>query len=480
MFLRSISLSALALASCSTATTEDRAPRPNILLITLDTLRADHLSCYGYPMPTSPRIDAFAAAATRYAQCFATSSWTVPSHASLFTGRHPFEHGAYSYDVDVLQRNVYPLDDDHLTLAEVLAQEGYATGGVVCNTTYLDPYFRLNQGFETWDVERERAEGVNARALRWIDGWIDEHGSGVEGGKPFFLFLNYLDTHRPYNTTPKAGEALFRKKSKDLLNAMIERVLVEGQPAGDLADELIPQYDRAVRNVDAALGELFDALVERGLWDDTVVVLTSDHGEYFGEHELVEHSKDIYVEGLAVPLVVKRPYQTEGEVIATPASLVDVPRLILANLGRELEERLAARFRYVPGNHPILAELHYSRSKDLLSPDYGQRFRRVRTALYDGGYKYIQSSDGADELYRLADDPGETRNLIDAEPALAAELAAKLAAIQSRDRWDPGPPPRVAIDPGQLSEMQALGYAGEEDYDGDADAGGERREQRNR
>ncbi len=430
---------------------------PNVLLITLDTVRADHLSSYGYPKLTTPHLDVFASRATRYRTCFATSPWTVPSHASLFTGRHPFEHGAHSFEPSSARRiNVFPLDDGHETLAEVLRQEGYVTGGIVANRVYLDPVLNLDQGFETWQVKYVVSPKINRRVFRWLEQNRDQR---------FFLFVNYMDAHRPYNVTPAAGELRYPKAQypAHTLDALISRVMIEGEPPGELGELVVEQYDRAIRNLDAQLGRLFERLEALDLYDDTLIVITSDHGEYFGEHGLVEHSKDVYRQALEVPLIVKRAGQTRGEVVDTPASLVDVPRLILADISPDLLERHADRFPYALGSHPVIAENYFSRPKDVLHPAYGQRFRRVRTALIEGGYKYIHSSDGAHELYRLEDDPDEANDEIAALPERAQEMSDALRRLQERGRWVHAGAGELPLSPEQLEALRQLGYAEESD-----------------
>jgi arylsulfatase A-like enzyme len=426
-----------------------------VVLVTLDTLRADHLSCYGYRKQTSPRLDAFASRATRYTSSFATAPWTTPTHASLFTGLHPFEHGAVSFETTRPSRNAHPLDAAHETLAERLHGEGYATAGIVANTIYLDAGFGLEQGFELWDPRREWGEAVTERALAWID---------ARGEPPFFLFVNYLDTHRPYNVTARPGERVYANAEHPaiLLGKLRERVMVRGEPPGELGALVIEQYDRAIRNVDAALGALLDGLAERGLYDASLIIVTSDHGEYFGEHGLVEHSKDVYRPALAVPLVVKRPGQTRGEVVETPVSSVDVPALVLEALPEAIRRRHAGAFPYRPGSHPILAENHFSRPNDLVHPVFGARFRRVRRALQADGFTYIDSSDGRHELYRLDTDPGESQDLVAQLPDVAARLAGRLAELQSRGRARLLPPTPERVDPELLEQMRALGYVADE------------------
>ncbi|HEY5659000.1 MAG TPA: sulfatase [Myxococcota bacterium] len=444
----------LALALCLALGCSE-GKKPNVLLITLDTVRADHLSSYGYARPTTPNLDAFAGRATRFTTCFATSPWTVPSHASLFTGRHPFEHGAHSFEPKGMEyNNVFPLDESHETLAEVLAGEGYVTAGIVANNVYLDPLLNLQQGFETWDVKRVRGHRLTRRAFRWLERSREQ---------PFFLFLNYLDAHRPYNVMPVEGERRYPKSQNPYrtLDALISRVMIEGEPPDGLGELVTEQYDRALRNLDAQLGRLLAWLEERGLYDDTLIVITSDHGEYFGEHGLVEHSKDVYRQALAVPLIVKRPGQNRGEIVDTPASLVDVPRMILAGISEELLERHGERFPYELGNHPLIAENYFSRPKDVLHPVYGSRFRRVRTALIDDGYKLIHSSDGRHELYWLADDPDEASDASATQPDRLRQMLGALEQLQAESRWVHSGDGLLPLKPEQIEALRRLGYVPE-------------------
>jgi len=450
----SIALAACALASCSKV---EPAParQPNVILITIDTLRADYLGCYGAGAEASPRIDAFASASTRYANAVSVAPWTAPTHASLFTGLHPFEHGVHSFDVDRLARNVHVLDRRHTTLAEVLRDEGYATAAVVANTVYLADKFQLDQGFDVWDNRRIPAKRINRRALTWLE---------QEREQPFFLFLNYLDTHRPYNVTPLAGEEAFEQSNSGaLLDELYEQVMVRDEPPGELAQRLRQYYRRAVRNVDLALGELIDQLKALGLYDDTVIVLTSDHGEYFGEHRLVEHSKDIYEEGVRVPLIVKGVGQTRAQVRDQLVSSVDVAAILMQELPSALAERHAPLFPYRPGEHPVVVENHYSRPKDLIHPGIGDRFRRVRTAVYAGDQKFVHSSDGKHELYDLAQDPDELVNAW--SPALdLASFQAILERVEVKRAGRKAVPSAVEeLDAAQRAELDALGYGGADD-----------------
>ncbi len=448
--MRSILLLTI-LAACSPG---DGAP-PNVLILCMDTLRADRLGCYGGQGDLTPNLDQLASEATRWENFSASSPWTVPSHASMFTGKNPSQHGAYSFEVDDMQvDNCFILEEDQWTLAEALREEGYATGGIVSNAVYLKSEFGLNQGFDRWRISRERAPRLCKQALEWID--------EQEAARPWTLFVNFMDTHRPYNVEPLPGEDVFDQASaysSDLLNQLYQQVIVRGEEPGELAVAVEAQYNRSVRNLDLALGPLFAGLRERKVWDDLLLVVVSDHGEYFGEHGLVEHSKDVYEQALAVPLVIKYPGQVVGEVREERALSSHLPALILDGMSTDLNARLGQDFPLRPGQGLALAENHYSRLPDILHPDVGARFRRVRTVFYEGPYKLIVSSDGKHELYNLDKDPAEqvlcNRSDFFQMHRMLASVREALEGTQSaRER------PTVQMDGERYQELKAMGYAG--------------------
>jgi len=398
---------------------------PNVILIVVDTLRADHLGCYGYVRDTSPRLDLFARDSTLYTRAMASSPWTVPSHASMFTGLNPFEHGAHTCMRDSVEECVFPLAERHTTLAEVLRDRGYQTTAFVANSGYLRPLYRLDQGFDQWKIARVSGSLVTSTAMNWLR---------EERGGPFFMFLNYMDTHRIYNTSPRPG-LLERPAVQDrgeLLNQLIAKVLPgRGGVPPQLVRQVVDQYDTAVANTDEALGTLFDGLKELDLLTNTIVVVTSDHGEYLGEHHLVEHSKDVYQQAQWIPLVVRAPGQTRGERLDTMASSADLPHLILKEFPASVRRELLPLFPNAPGNHLVISENYYTRAKDLYDKRWGHRFNRVRTAAYDWPHKYIRSSDGHHELYDLAGDPLEAINLYSEGDPIATRLSATLARFQT-------------------------------------------------
>jgi arylsulfatase A-like enzyme len=434
---------------------DNRVNPPNVVIITLDTVRADHLGCYGYTVDTTPRLDAFANKATRYSHMVASSPWTVPTHASFFTGKFAFEHGAHGFKVNTPENNVNPLPSAQLTLAEVFWDEGYITGAFVANDAFLGPRWQLNQGFETYRVERTPCTELNKKVFAWLD---------VASKKPFLLFVNYIDTHRPYNARTVPG-LLPRPVVHDngtLLDSLYTFVMpgTNPVPAG-LKQKVIDQYDTALRNLDAGIGDLIDRLGELGVYDNTVLIVTSDHGEFFGEHLLVEHSKDVYEEVLAVPLIVKYPGQTQGLVETTVVSATDLPHLVLSSFVGENWETQLRQFPDAPGTHEIISELYYTRTKDLFHPVWGHRFDRIRTAIYDGPFKYIFSSDGENELYNLELDRAEAVNLIGSDEATANRLATRLQNFfDTRGRSE------EMVDQEPLSEeesrrLKSLGYIGD-------------------
>ena len=352
-----------------------------------------------------------------------------------------FDH--FSQDFD----NVFALHPRFQTLAEGLAAEGYATCGVVSNTVYLRPGLGLDAGFQRWDVRRESGARVTARALEWLD-------SRAGGDRPAFLFVNYMDAHRPYATgDPEAdGHAA--------LDGLIERVMVSNEPAGDAGLEVRALHQRAVSRLDTEVGALLEGLRTRGLLEDALVIITSDHGEAFGAHSLVEHSKDVYEDLVKVPLLVKAPGQTAGRVATERASSVDVPGLVAGALESSGFPVLARSFTRAPGNHPVVVENYYSRLRDL--ERFGDRFRRRRVAIYEGSRKFILDSAAAPELYDLAVDPAELDDLAERDAASVADMARSLEVLLGAGAFQGQRALPDQLTRQQADEMSELGYGGGE------------------
>lgn len=455
-----LQLEALSVERNASPTAEPRRRPPDILLITLDTLRADHLGCYGYERRTSPRIDELAAVATLYSRAYAAAPWTLPSHASLFTGKYPAEHGARTFKAEEGEAREGALDDSHLTLAEALKAEGYRTAAFVGNAVYLEPRFQLDQGFDSYYNERTYARTLTRLLVEWL-----EEYRGEDAEDPFFLFANYVDTHNPYNAGKRHDDPGFVEEGKSreshrLYQELRPWILQRKKPFPDEKLKLlIDQYDTAIYNLDAELGFLVETLKRLSLYDNTLIVLTSDHGEFFGEHELIDHGKDVYQEVLWVPLIIKYPGQQEGRIDDRLLSGVHVPRLVVSQLTGPMAERNLRLFPRAPGRDPVIGQNYFTMPYDFnLNPWERDRFDRVRTALYEWPYKYIRDSSGAEELYHLEKDPGETVDLRDRESEVARRLAERLEAHEAGVHDAGSLRPARAPSGEQIEHLRALGY----------------------
>ncbi len=441
-------------------TAASRSAKPaSLVFIVMDTVRHDHTSAYGYARRTTPFLETLLSHATRYERAVAPAPWTLPSHASMFTGLFPFQHQTHTFlKFDNGQPVVSepPLPDPAVTVAEILADAGYVTGAFTANTVYMEPRYNLQQGFGEYFVEHLPGAVLNTHVLKWLDDRRRESA-------PFFLFINFCDAHYPYNTREFPG-LLDTPPSQDpeLLRALVAACApgAPGPPPPELVQGVTDQFDTGIAHADAAVADVVAALKQSGVYDDCALVVTSDHGEFLAEHGLVGHSQDVYEEVLHVPLIVKLPGQNAPEQDNRLISLVDMPRKVLPSLGRSAAQ--AARHLADPGpaSGAVLAENYYSRQWHFGEP-YGDRYNRKRAALYQGPWKYIHSSDGNHELYDLNADPREQRNLVEEEAAVARRLQSRVRAINPA--VDAGGPGREGnqvdeLPPELREQMRALGY----------------------
>ncbi|MCO6430908.1 MAG: sulfatase [Deltaproteobacteria bacterium] len=281
--------------------------KPNILIVMVDTLRADHLGYSGYERDTSPNIDRFAAENRIYRNAFSSSSWTPPSVASLFTSVFPTVHGHMPRPGgSKFGRNFTKLPESFVTLAEALQAAGYATAGITANPLVSEKY-GMQQGFEQYySPGREKGDRITKRAIKYLSDLRPKD-------KPFFLYLHYLDPHDPYKP-PKPYDKMF--------SGPIKR-----WPYGEAELQIISQYDGEIRFVDKEIGKLFDWLKEQGLYEEMIIVFVSDHGEQFRERGFLGHGDRLHSEEIHIPLIIKAP-GFEGEELE-PVSLVDVyPTLV--------------------------------------------------------------------------------------------------------------------------------------------------------
>jgi arylsulfatase A-like enzyme len=319
-----------------------RAPSPpkNVLLISVDTLRADRLGCYGYARPTSPRIDGLAAEGVRFHQAISQSPWTTPSHMSLLTSRYPSSHHVtqgWSRFARFRKGGYRVLPENATTLAEVLQEHGFRTLALTGGAT-MAAALGFAQGF---DAYREDSYGLLDTVRPMLDRWLEESRD-----LPFFIFLHTFEVHAPYTHT-ELTEGMLTEAQRDALHRGMGRPgLWETNGFGSLLRELglfqmkvtSALYDGDIRFTDAFLGLLLEDLRRLGLEDRTLVVLTSDHGEEFGDHDRTRfydaHCQTVYEELIRVPLIVRLPGTIPaGDVVDTPVELVDVAPTILDVLG---------------------------------------------------------------------------------------------------------------------------------------------------
>ncbi len=417
---RAASISALLLlAGC-----RETRDAGGIVLVTLDTTRADRLGCYGYTGGVTPELDALGAVGTRFDQANAPVPVTLPSHASMFTGTYPPVHG-------VRYNGLFKLGPPSRTVAEILREAGWATGAVpaaypVHAGTGLEAGFESYQdlfsepGAKDLPVTAERkAEDVTRLGLEWLRS---------QKGKRFFLWLHYYDPHTPYEP-PFPFSAQFRDR----------------------------RYDGEIAYMDREVGKALSALREMGLWDSTLVIVAGDHGEGLYDHGEKQHVNLVYQSTLHVPLIVKAPGQKKGRVVSEPVSLVDVAPTILdfARAGAPAAMDGVSLRSTLGGKNGPTRDLYFESIVGSLL--YGWH---PLEGLRRGRWKYIRS--GRPELYDLAADPGENHNLFDAQPDVAEELATVLAADLAR--WEKtsarAETTATPLDRDALERLASLGYVG--------------------
>lgn len=424
---------------------------PNVLLLVLDTVRARSLSAFGHVRPTTPVLERIASEGLLFERAISPAPWTLPSHASLFTGFQPHELSV-SWRV--------PLDDERATLAEVLSSAGYATGGFVANLAYASWESGLARGFQRYEdhpisvrqlavessmvgwmlarglsfkllgrdenLVRKDAATVNRQFLDWLEGQDD---------RPFFAFLNYYDAHGPYQP-PEPYRSQFAAGEPRGPVSPLHRWLED--PFTDVPDDTAVlreerAYEAAIAALDAEIGRLLEALAERGALDNTILIITSDHGEEFGEYGAYDHGNSMYIDGLHVPLIIRWPGRLPaGGRIGAPVSLRSIPATIAALLG--LDDTFPGASLVdssdwsadLSGQPPVVAEVE----QGIRLPDWFPVSRGDMASLTDEDWHLIRNGDGRLELYPLAEVPGQARDVAE-DPTLSVlrdSLASRLEA----------------------------------------------------
>ena len=439
----------------------------NLILITIDCLRADHLSCLGYSKKTSPNLDYLASTGVLFSQAISVASSTPPSFISLFTSTYPLMYGGQVYVTDL-----------RTTLAQVLRDHGYHTAGFHSNP-WLASLYGYHRGFDNFDDDTQKlsyqsllsrpreavkrligttgrlydflskmyvalvppspcckAEVLNKRAISWL----------CDNASDFFLWLHYMDVHEPYLPSSRFTSALKRAHILELQRR------ADHSPASlssEEVNELIDLYDTQIGYVDEMIGSLLHTLKQKNVLDNTFVIVTADHGQQFREHGGYLHGLHLYDEVIHVPLIVAGP-GLGRQVIGQQVSLLGLAPTILeileidkpkAFLGESLAPLLMGTTK-VGALTAISEEGRTKRGYDMRRPRLCASRRKI--SFRTGKWKYIYTEGKQGELYALEDDPKETQNLIDVSPEIAAELRASVMDhIQFEDKSTPGEEERV-------------------------------------
>ncbi len=421
---------------------------PDILLLSVDTLRADRLGAYGYTRATSPRIDALLAEGVRFDEARTIEPLTAPALASLLTSLYPHDHAA--------TRNGMRMRADLPSLPRVLARRGYRTAAFVGNWTLRDKLSGMGEHFEIWEevLERHRwfglvrgeatAEDLNAPALEWLDAQLAEPER-----RPFFIWVHYVEPHAPY--------------------LMQEEFAAQVGLAGEGGRGPSQRYDTEVAYVDHHIGRLLDEVRGRVDAENLLVVFVSDHGEALGEHGDWGHGRTLYEEGLRIPMGLAWPRRIAPQALAAPSTLLDLAPTLLGLVelpvpptfeGFDWSGVLAA------GQPPPARASYYQAHKgavlDRDAPDRVRASGLLEVGLLAAGRKEVLRVGGGRRrsLFDLAGDGREVSSLVEAASPPSAELAAWLAQVQEGlARADELPP--ASLDEEDLAALRALGYLDE-------------------
>lgn len=477
---------------------ESTAGSPNVVWIVLDTVRADRMGLYGYDRLTTPFVDHLASDSVVFDRVDSNAIWTVPSHASMFTGKSLREHGT---DYDNLR-----LDDRFETVAEVLSGRGYETVSF-SNNAWVSPGTNLVQGFERSEIVGHLRQlprmsldvllesfGITP-PFSWLDtdsgaaltndlvgDWLEERDSS----RPFLLFINYMEAHLPY-VVPIQARAVFLRdaeihRSFDLrlsvyghLPTVMGRYFdIQGPDVVEASDRRIlrRQYDAALRYLDRRTEEVIGLVEQRGVLDDTLVIVTSDHGEYLGQHDLWSHMFFPHRAVTGVPLVLRPPGSRVGRRVSEPVQLSDLHATILALVGAQQADSKAGRDLLAldpaaPRRLSTVAEFGgpsrrvRSLIEEVDSPESRRLLERQR-AINDGPLRLIQGEAGTTKLFDVFEDPAEANDLSAVRPEDVARLQELLQAwLDAVPAWQASPGSETNVESMLESErrvLRALGY----------------------
>ena len=469
------------------------AAHSNILLIIMDAVRQDHLSLYGSNRKTTPFIDDLAQESIVFRNAYSTAPWTVPSHASLFTGLYPSEHKAQN-------EHMY-LDEKYQTVAQIFSKNNYRTVGFSDNSVVGKPT-GLNRGFEYFDEVWRRYKhkskldmyivglkrilhmtdrGANETTRLAIE-WIENKSKHEE---PFFMFINYMDAHQVCHP-PKAFLDEFPERKYSIqkmvkcmrayLNLRVKYYSGQIELNDDDMDHFKWIYDAAIRYLDSEIHKLYECLRKKGLADNTIFIITSDHGTHLGEHGLLHHEYSVANTLLRVPLIVTLPhFNNRRTVVDHPVQLSDLFFFLFQWSGVEMIQHPGNR-EYLQFNtvvseinekHPIFGE--YRRPESIVQalsrmvPHHDfSAFDRGLRAIQIGTMKYVWCTDGCHELYNLEEDYGENENKYEEDFGSSQHMQEHFAAfLSSLIHQDEAEVRREFEADDEVKErLRALGYLG--------------------
>jgi arylsulfatase A-like enzyme len=419
---------------------------PNVILISIDTLRADHLGCYGYPIATSPAVDRFAEDAVLFEMTIAHAPSTEPSHASIFTSLLPIHHGAY-FSLKA------PLHDDHVTMAEILKQHGFVTKSFN-DGAQVQAKWGFDQGFDEYTtLPGPPTEYTFRRTVEHTVAWLEDHRS-----ERFFLFLHTYEPHHPYTPEARYYEAIGHVNRSELPTAISKQLLEElNRRFPTLGEEdkrhVIAGYDAEIRSMDDAFDTLISELARLDLYDDTLIVFTSDHGEELGERDRMGwHSHALFDEQLRVPLIVRLPGgRHAGRRVAAQVRSIDILPTVLDVLEIPLLEVFEGSTLMPLVRQPSGASRPAVSQRDVREP-------RGPVSLRTGDWKYYERTQIRRRLlFDVVRDPGERRDLAQQEPQRMRDLMEQLEGLLG-DRPDGRYRGEIEIDDQLRRVLEELGY----------------------
>ncbi|UCE98571.1 MAG: sulfatase [Planctomycetota bacterium] len=422
----------------------------NVILISIDTLRADHVGCYGYQRPTSPTLDNLASEGLLFEDVTSTSPWTLPAHGSLLTGLYPNRHGLKSYN--------NRLPNDVVTLSEILSKHGFSTAAVV-NSLYVSQRYGFNRGFDYFTYVKEIINlrvpsRVGDEALNWLAKYCSE---------PFFLFLHYFDIHSDYTSLPRY-EKQFIRPYHGVADGTTAQLIYfrRGQVHLDQTDavHLVDLYDASIRQMDDGIARLLRFLETRKLLDNSLIVITSDHGEEFLDHGGVLHSRTQYQELLHVPIIMWGPGVPSSKRLKNVVSLVDVMPTVLSLLdipkpssldGFDLSPLWQQSASQLPPRY-LFAEA----SKDRIIPDERNIKHDIKRAVRHPRYKlHYDRLTKKIQMYDLRNDPSEKIDVASQHASLVDSMFSQLESFMTISKIGPSIPP---LSPEEVQMLKSLGY----------------------